>query len=262
MTSDSAESRNIRFIVQARCVLFLFLDLFRLSNGNHCQNISVPKMKQSSAPDATSGAGQSSSSSKPKTDHKARPSGPNVAVVSDPSTLDEKLQLLKQRLDKSFRSEFVGSLCYLISVESQSRCKLDSAMAELDWKRLEYSLNQLKKLCKNKNHLKYLLEKTMIKKAPVKPKVEAVASATAVIKAACPKVSASNLAKTLDQEANDEEYFVLTGIIIRFLLKLYHSKNTSTSNSVAVFDLKLLLLSCLADLCYYEEPRAHVTKVF
>ena len=70
----------------------------------------------------------------------------------------------------------------------------------------------------------------------------------------------SNLINELDS-LDSCDYFCLTGVLVRLLYKLIKSTNSGASlnaDSAKSYNLILVILSCLADICYYEEVRIQV----
>ena len=191
--------------------------------------------------------------------------------------LADKLSELQIKLKKSFSAQFVESLCYFISTENQSQKDLELNLKSFQWSKLEYFLHQLKKICKQKQHLLLLLQK--LKVNTVDPKVTSE-----------PKILSSNKKSKqfnenivtnenngdkleLNSEVDNlfssgEENFSLIRIIIRFLFKLFkfncysYQKRSEISNDPKhLFDLQLILLSVLADICFYEEIRLQVSRL-
>ena len=191
----------------------------------------------------------------------------NVTTDEHSTLLTAKLSELKLRLKKSFRSELIEAVCYFIKIENQRQTELESSVREFDWTKLDYFLQQFKKICKQKPHLILLTQKLQLsgmcaaKTSEFKTtKSDALNDETRV-----------ELVAELDDLSNvNDEHFSLIRIMIRFLFKLFKFNSYDNKKRLEfvddeskLFDLQLLLLSCLADLCYYEELRIQVcVRVF
>ena len=181
----------------------------------------------------------------------------NATADEHSTLLTAKLGELKLRLKKSFRSELVEAVCYFIKIENQRQTKLEGSVREFDWTKLDYFLQQFKKICKQKPHLILLIQKLQLGGACTK---------TSEIKASKSDASNDELVAELDDLSNaNEENFSLIRIMIRFLFKLFKFNSYDNKKRLEfvddenkLFNLQLLLLSCLADLCYYEELRIQV----
>ena len=79
--------------------------------------------------------------------------------------------------------------------------------------------------------------------------------------------SSDRIELTNELDSHDE-FFSLIKILIRFLFKLIKLKQQTDNDDIQnldqtkIFNLKLLLLSCLADLCHYDEIKLQVTFYF
>lgn len=189
----------------------------------------------------------------------------------------EKLGELQAKLKKSFSAQFVESLCYFIKTENQHQKDLELDLKNFQWSKLEYFLHQLKKICKQKQHLLLLLQRLKIK--TIDQELVTTTPQATTSKTSIRRTKAFNENKVIEcdddrielsTEVNDlsnagEENFSLIRIIIRFLFKLfkfncygYQRRVEITHDSKQLFGLQLILLSVLADICFYEEIRTQV----
>jgi hypothetical protein len=200
---------------------------------------------------------------------------------NEEADLKDKLNKLKAKLEKLFKIEFLNSLAYLIETEHQKQSKFEMSLPGMDWKLLDYFMQQLKKICKNKKHLLCLINNMMIhifksKDAIKAEKSEANQESSNASSSSAKAINQhknlveniydySNLINELDSLDNCD-YFCLTGILVRLLYKLIKSTSNSGASgnvdSAKSYNLILIILSCLADTCYYEEVRIQVFFCF
>lgn len=201
-----------------------------------------------------------------------------IANKSANPVLNEKLNELKSKLKKSFSINFVESICYFIESENKRQSEIESSLETIQWPKLEHFLQTLKKMCKQKQHLLLLFQKLQVSSAApsTSTNVPSLSTGTATKKIKNTKAftlkndSREELDKEVDDFANPkEENFSLVKIIIRFLFKLFkiscygETKRKETVNDQNKFlNLQLVLLSCLADICFYEELRIQVFMIF
>jgi hypothetical protein len=201
------------------------------------------------------------------------------------AVLAEKLDILGKVLKKSFKYEFIDSICQLIKLENQSQAKFNLNLDENPtswWPKLEYFLHQLKKIIKHKSQLLELINNMQIHHHLTKAVTHQSNSKTTKNTAnllneyyTCPgSRTASYLNLTIEfndftqtkqpHETADHnsDYFLLTNILVRLLFKLINYSHAAESiacvDQVKMNELRLLLLSSLADLSFYEEIRTHV----
>ena len=201
--------------------------------------------------------------------------------------LNEKLYQLSIVLKKSFKAEFIDSLSYLIRLENQSQARFNQSLEEkhLDWYKLEYFMLQLKKIIKHKSQLLELVNNMQIHGGGGGISSRSTQTAAHNSKnllneyystAGNTSNSAyfSNLVieysnfseKSTNRIIHDanNDFFLLTCILIRLLFKLINYSNFRDNTANVPIDqnklasLRLLLLSCLADLSFYEEIRTQV----
>lgn len=199
----------------------------------------------------------------------------NKSEDDEQAELKDKLNKLKEKLEKLFKIEFLNSLAYLIEVEHQRQGKFEVGLAGMNWKLLDYFMQQLKKICKNKKHLLCLINNMLIHVVKSKDGVKAEKTTETNQDGSTPTSSKainqhkslveniydySNLINELDS-LDSCDYFCLTGVLVRLLYKLIKSTNSGASlnaDSTKSYNLILVILSCLADICYYEEVRIQV----
>ena len=193
----------------------------------------------------------------------------NVTYVPNKEILTKKLKELKQKLNKPFKSEFIDSLCYLIEIEYNQQVTFDNHVLKFQWTRLDYFLQQLKKICKQKNHLLLLVNGMLLNQVKT-GQFKSDRNSVSFGHTADTNGANFNLVNEIDNLENlNEDYFSLTKIIVRFLFKMLkfnlidpkkRSEILKPDNEQKANNLQLLLLSCLADLCHYEELRAQVIQ--
>ena len=198
--------------------------------------------------------------------------------------LEPHLAKLRLKVGKLFKAEFVNSLVYLIRLEYQPQAKFEATISELDWKQVDYLVQQLKKICKNKKHIITLINIMQLTKEEEEKKAEPAAStsnsktqetkvsqnqelvagkltASAVIDAIYDYSNLISEVDTFDTSGTGSSggnFFSLISIMIRFLYKLIKSASNSELLAKQIIELVLMLLSCIADFCYYEEIRIQV----
>lgn len=194
--------------------------------------------------------------------------------------INSKLNELKQRLaPKPFKQNFVDSLAYLIRLEHQKQLEFQTNIqsTDLQWSHLEYALHELKKICKQKHVILLLMNKMNLQ--PKQEQTELTELNTSTVNASTTTTTNSltddddsnfislekiDLINELeDLNAANSDSFSLIRILIRLLFKLIKLNNEFTSSLEAkVSNLKLVLLSCLADLCHYDEVKLQVKIVY
>ena len=147
------------------------------------------------------------------------------------------------------------------NLNQQHQSNFDSSIEKLEWSKLEYFTQQLKKIVKNKSHLVMLNSKMSIATSHHrKSKHDEEMSNDS-------NRDYSILINDYSSQQNQHEYFSLTQTLVRFLFKLFKYKMNSNdilkpdydlNQSKVLYNLCLILLSSLADLCYYEEIRIQV----
>ncbi len=172
--------------------------------------------------------------------------------VSNPnsnSLLAEKLKDLKVKLKKSFSNEFIESVCYFLEFEQRREDDFRMCLAKIEWLKLNYFLQQLKKICKQRHHLFMFVHIT-------------ANSYETDLKTSCTE----NVADCLNDRV--EENFSLVRVMVNLLVKMFNLDKSSEKNrmkvgydEVELFKLELTVLSCLADLCYYEEIKIQVLNL-
>lgn len=188
-------------------------------------------------------------------------------LAADPDALDAKLLELKSRLaPKPFKTTFVDALNYIIRLEHKKQLDFSTAFksSDLKWSQLDYALNELKKLCKQKHVILLLCNKMIIHKH-LAEQTTANKEATKMIVSSDDEDSDLNtcldrieLRTELDDlTLSNCDLFSLVKILIRFLFKLI-KLNVADVDLVKFYNLKLVLVSCLADLCHYEEIKQQV----
>lgn len=211
-----------------------------------------------------------------------------TAVAGKVGTLDEKIKKLTDLLGKSFRPEFIQAFSYLIELENQKQA-LFKLPDEVDWPKLNYFTQQLKKILKNKKHLDFLINRLLavnshnVHGKSVHPISSASTSSGVGVGKKCAHTNTSSLASksainelldlnsrdhsslTNDVSLNDADCFSLTHLLVRFAFKLIKFKNipaekaNDTSFMHNLAELKLVLISCLADLSFYDDLKVQVS---
>jgi hypothetical protein len=162
-----------------------------------------------------------------------------------------KLDELKVKLNVTFKPSFTQTIIYLIQIENEKQDAIEKMYYSdlIDWTLLTNCLNKLKCICKNKHHLKIIIVELLPIKCTTN-ETEPMSSSKAS------KISIE------DKKVDETIAFSLPKVLIRLLFKLI--KLSMSSNFIQlnekneqkkVFKFQLLLISCLADLCYYEEMR-------
>lgn len=201
-----------------------------------------------------------------KTGQKCEPVKTSSLEVLVPNEdLNELLKKLSQALQKSFKPEFIESIVYLIKFEHQEQTKFDSNVKEsINWTKLDYFSQQLKKISKTKPHLFMLTSKMLIlpQKQSKQTSNTKSASNEDLIE---PNRDYLNLVSDHSTNPSQCDHFSLTSILVRIFFKFFKYKLNQNdflvaeeSNSKSLYNLSLVLLSCLADLCSYEEIRIQV----
>ena len=217
----------------------------------------------------------------------------SVDLLPCSNELANKLAELRRRLTpKPFKSHFVDSLIYLIQLEHRNQTAFDEVIcsSHIQWSQLEYALNELKKIIKQKQAIRSLITKMQLNSQPLKDKqqqqqqqqqLETVMDAVysncsnsssmssvfddySDISNSCPdKIELSTELNDLSTNKNNDELFSLTKILVRFLFKLLKLKVsfslTSNRLNKQLFNLKLISLSCLADLFNFEDIKMQVS---
>lgn len=176
-------------------------------------------------------------------------------------SLEDKLKTLENSLSRSFKPEFINSIIYLIRIECQDQNVFDSNIDKIDWTKLEYFTQQLKKIVKNKSHL-FLLNSQMNVSTghhrKQKHEDESLHDSNR---------DYSLLINDYSSSGSLSEYFYLNQVLVRLIFKLFKSKLNSNdilkcdynhNQSQNTYNLCMILLSSLADLCFYEEIRIQV----
>lgn len=191
--------------------------------------------------------------------------------------LGDKLTKLGSSLEKSFKPEFIDSILYLIKLEHQDQSKFDLNLNEsIDFAKLEYFMQQLKKISKTKTHLFMLNSKMLIHSNHSNHSTHTSQRASKQATSSTKPLEAEDFIDLNNQPnrdflilisdfKNQNDHFLLTNILVRFLCKLLKFKlnrndflSPNESQTKQIYNLSLILLSCLADLCYYEEIRIQV----
>ncbi|CAF0935213.1 unnamed protein product, partial [Brachionus calyciflorus] len=176
--------------------------------------------------------------------------------------LDDKLRKLQKALEKSFKPDFIDSLIYFVKIEHQDQTQFDTET--FNWQKLDHFMQQLKKMIKNKTHIFMLSSKVCITPGhhrKIKHEDDLSHDSHKDHK------DYSVLINDYSSSQNQIEYFSLTQILIRLLFKFFKLKQNlndilkpeyDINQSKNLYDTCLILLSSLADLCYYEEIRIQV----
>jgi hypothetical protein len=200
--------------------------------------------------------------------------------------LDEKLDSLATILKKTFKVEFIDSISHLIRLENQSQSKFNLSLESQPepWPKLEYFLHQLKKIIKHKSQLLELVNNMQIHhhSKPTHSNHHKAKTSASLLNEYYNKTSSNtnlsylnliieftDFTKPAQSQTQDSpsdhnnDYFLLTNILVRLLYKLINYSPTAESGAnvekTKLDNLRLLLLSSLADLSFYEELRTHVT---
>jgi len=199
--------------------------------------------------------------------------------------LEPKLLKLKENVGKLFKKEFVDSLAYLIQLEYNPQVKFEANLSKFEWKQLDYLMQQMKKICKNKKHILTLIHAMRIDDENSRNQVTQKKNDSSIggtnsenANENVKKISSNELIdaiydySTLINDADNSDgfnndYFSLISIMIRFLYKLIKSTLNNeiikliSQVEVKIIDLALVLLSCLADFSYHEEIRIQVSHL-
>lgn len=204
----------------------------------------------------------------------------NIIIESDTETtaillFSSKLTELKSSLSSSislsklFKQNFIDSLVYLIRSEHKTQLDFSKHIQsnEFEWSQLNFALNEIKRICKQKNDLMLFLNKMNIscnnENNNAKTKISNINNSDD--SNSCCSSDRIELTNELDSH---DEFFSLIKILIRFLFKLIKLKQQTDNDDIQnldqtkIFNLKLLLLSCLADLCHYDEIKLQVIFYF
>ena len=206
---------------------------------------------------------------------------PPPTITPTDQALTPKLAELRGRLaPKPFKTQFVDSLVYLICLEHRSQQAFDAAIhsTDLKWSQLEYAMGELKKIIKQKPAIQSLINKMqlVVKQEANQPPASVASSADYNMSCCSNSDDCSNssnscsdkieLFQELD-DLNNDDLFSLVKILIRFLFKLIKSKNPTKDTAADInttrlnkqfFNLKLILISCLADLFNFEDIKLQV----
>lgn len=175
--------------------------------------------------------------------------------------LEDKLKTLENSLSRSFKPELINSIIYLIRIEYQDQNSFDSNIEKIDWKKLEYFTHQLKKIVKNKSHLFLLISQMNVSTGHHRKQKHEDESLNDSNR------DYSHLINDHSSSYSWSEYFYLNQILVRLIFKLFKSKLNSNdilksdyndNQSKDTYNVCMLLLSSLADLCFYEEIRIQV----
>jgi hypothetical protein len=196
--------------------------------------------------------------------------------------IEPKLSKLKENVSKLFKKEFVDSLAYLIKLEHNPQSKFEANLRNIEWKQLDYFMQQLKKICKNKKHILTLIHAMRIEEKDSKIQVAQNKNEKSSDEIYSEKVNESqkqmssselldaiydysNLINEVEsQHASMGDCFSLIGIMIRLLYKLINStlsndvEKIMSQEEMKIINICLILLSCLADFSYHEEIRIQV----
>lgn len=180
----------------------------------------------------------------------------SINITATSALLNEKLNEVRLRLKKSFSAEFIESIVYFIQFEQQKQCNLESTFKCAQWSKLNYFLQQLKKICKQKQHLFLVFQKLQISS----PKVSVISKKSEKF-----DDDRIELKVEMDDCSSSGDYFSLIRIMIRLLIKLIkfncygeEKRSQVVHDPREIFKLELTVLSCLADMCFYEEVRMQV----
>jgi hypothetical protein len=204
----------------------------------------------------------------------------NIIIESDTETtaillFSSKLTELKSSLSSSislsklFKQNFIDSLVYLIKSEHKTQLDFSKHIQsnEFEWSQLNFALNEIKRICKQKNDLILFLNKMNISCNNENNNAKTTISNINNSDDSNSCCSSDRIELTNELDSHDE-FFSLIKILIRFLFKLIKLKQQTDNDDIQnldqtkIFNLKLLLLSCLADLCHYDEIKLQVTFYF
>ena len=180
-----------------------------------------------------------------------------------PESLESCLEKMKKRLERHFKKEFIAALSSLVHVEYCQEDEFQENFNKSELNKLDYFAQQFKKICKNKKYLHMLSHEMLISNKSHHQSTPSTSK---------PATTSSNNDFNSLQSDFDYlkcgEYFSLVQILIRFTFKLLkytqaHSELSTKSerwkNSLAQLNnLKCMLMSSLADLCYYEDMRLQI----
>ncbi len=183
----------------------------------------------------------------PKTD-----TNTNTDTASN-TVLVDRLNELKLKLKKSFSNEFIESVSYFLAFEHQRQDNLEASLSRIEWSKLNYFLQQLKKICKQRQHLFLFIQKLQISGS---------GGGQASSKSTCGENEVGDLSDC------SQENFSLIRVMIRLMVKAMKFSCCGEQrrlqvghDAVELFKLELAVLSCLADMCFYEEIRMQVRKL-
>jgi hypothetical protein len=200
----------------------------------------------------------------------------SAKIKNESVVLNTQLEKLDKSLQKSFRAEFIESISYLIRVENQSEAdfQIFFEKEKIDWSKLEYFFAQLKKIIKHKAQLLELVNRMQVHSCKNKHITREFTNSPSPSNSLnIPPAALITLVNEYDKfdgdSASNNDYFVLTNVLVRLffkLAKLSYLSNDSSNHlkieTMKIFELKLILLSSIADLSYYEEIRNHVNKKY
>lgn len=175
--------------------------------------------------------------------------------------LEHRLKSLENSLARSFKPELIKSIVYLIEIEHHDQTHFESNLDKIDWKKLDYFTHQFKKIVKNKPHLFLLNSQMNVSPVHSRKQKNEDESANDLNR------DYSFLINDFSSPQSSSEYFYLNQILVRLIFKLLKSKLNSNdilktdydvNKSQKLYNLILILLSSLADLCFYEEIRIQV----
>ncbi len=195
-----------------------------------------------------------------------------TAILLFGSKLTElKSSLSSISLSKLFKQNFIDSLVYLIRSEHKTQLDFNKHIEsnELEWPQLNYALNEIKRICKQKNDLILFLNKMNISSCNNENNNAKQTPSNINNSDDSNSCCSSDRIELTNELDSHDEFFSLIKILIRFLFKLIKLKQQTDNNDyisnidqTKIFNLKLLLLSCLADLCHYDEIKLQVTFYF
>ncbi|RNA26129.1 hypothetical protein BpHYR1_008377 [Brachionus plicatilis] len=171
--------------------------------------------------------------------------------------LENKLKTLESSLTRSFKPELINSVIYFIRIEYQEQGSFDSNLDKINWSKLEYFTQQLKKI----THLFLLNSQMNVSSGHHRKQKHEDESLNDSNR------DYSVLINDFSSPHHMSEYFYLNQILVRLIFKLFKSKLNSNeifkydydvNHSQKFYNLSMILLSSLADLCFYEEIRIQV----
>ena len=170
-------------------------------------------------------------------------------------------------LSKLFKQNFIDSLVYLIRSEHKTQLDFSKHIQsnEFEWSQLNYALNEIKRICKQKNDLILFLNKMNISCNNENNNANKTTISNINNSDDSNSCCSSDRIELTNELDSHDEFFSLIKILIRFLFKLIKLKQQTDNDDIQnldqtkIFNLKLLLLSCLADLCHYDEIKLQVT---